>query len=272
MAYSSVLLLRSSQLSIPPKPDLVIRDRILDEIAKVPRSPTGEKFYEWMESVVGEPVFLKKRLDANGCYSFPSCEQPFIGALLKHSGLWREVMWLISSAPSVSHPTPSKPMHFLFSKIKTMRSFLRRKRQMFLSEGEGDRFEEMCWGIRERGEFLRGTKVAEQDKRNAIWRKDSDGLDQGSIHMSPSLKMSPPSSPPRPPGPPASISSPIKLYRVRSTPIRPSLGVGDVALDDEVSLKVMKSCGSYVIVDFTTSKEQPATEEKVSVSESKRIV
>lgn len=38
-----------SELSIPPKPDLIIRDRILDEIAKAPRSSTGEKFYDWME-------------------------------------------------------------------------------------------------------------------------------------------------------------------------------------------------------------------------------
>ena len=150
-------------------------------------------------------------------------------------------------------------MHFLFSKIKTMRSFLRRKRQMFLSEGERDRFEEMCWGIRERGEFLRGTKVAEHGKRSTAGDAAAIGVDQGGLHMTPSLKMSPPSSPPRPPGPPSATTmpSPIKLYRVRSTPIRPTLGVGDVELDDEVSVKVMKSCGSYVIVDVTTKKEQP---------------
>jgi len=139
---------------MPPKPDMVIRDRILDEIAKSPRTATGVKFYDWMEGHVGEPLFLKKRLDKNCCYSFPFCEQPFVAALLKHSGLWREVMWLISSSARHANSEvargPSGNMRFLFGKIKTLRGFLRRKRQMFLSQEEQQRFEDLCWGIRDR--------------------------------------------------------------------------------------------------------------------------
>ncbi|GMH47208.1 hypothetical protein TL16_g00006 [Triparma laevis f. inornata] len=246
-----------SEIALPPKPDLIIRDRILDEIAKAPRSQIGEKFYEWMESKVGEPGFLKKRLDSNGCYSFPSCEQPFLAALLKHSGLWREVMWLISSGSSgdaTSHPEPSQPMHFLFSKIKTMRSFLRRKRQMCLSEGEGKRFEEMCWGVRERGEFLRGTKVAEHEQIKRTQQQNQPEYLPSLLPPRMSNLDGAPSTP--------KLPSPIKLYRVRSTPIRPTLGVGDVQLDDDVSLKVMKSCGAYVIVDMTVAQKEEEKKEE----------
>jgi hypothetical protein len=196
---------------MPPQPDLVIRDKvslakgkagsicdsfvplhslcsnpfsqsqILDELAISPRTQTGEKFYEWMEGHVGEPLFLKKRLDANGCYSFPFCEQPFIAALLKHSGMWREVMWLISSSArhnSEISRAPSDNMRFLFGKVKTLRGFLRRKRQLFLSEGDKSRFEELCWGVRDRGEFLRGTKVHEGNPNNPN-SPDRPGLDSG---------------------------------------------------------------------------------------------
>jgi hypothetical protein len=117
----------------PPDPDLVIRDRILDEIAlaTAPRSKMGEKFHDWMELLVGEPAFIKKHLTAKGAYDFPFVEQPFVAALLKHTGLWREVMFLISESSEVGKGRlASTGMRELWGKVKTLRGFLRRKRQL----------------------------------------------------------------------------------------------------------------------------------------------
>ena len=90
-------------------------------------------------------------------------------------------MWLISSSArhnSEVSRLPSDNMRFLFGKIKTLRGFLRRKRQMFLSEGNKSRFEELFWGVRDRGEFLRGTKVHEGNPNNPN-SPDRPGLDNG---------------------------------------------------------------------------------------------
>ena len=257
-----------NSLEMPTRPDLMVRDRILDDIALVPRSAAGEKFYSWMEGLVGEPVFLKNALDKKGCYSFPLCEQPFLAALLKHSGLWREVTWLInrnSSPSSACRRMPSDSMRFLFGKIKTLRGFLRRKRQLLLSkeeEGGEEMFEELCWRIRDRGEFLRGTKAEDRSSRRqrANLESESFGMD-GDSTVATTYGLASPQRSQKPPAPPSVSLSPIKLYRTRSTPIRPTFGVGDVALDDDNCVEVMKSCGSYVIVDDTFVEKQRAESE-----------
>jgi hypothetical protein len=133
------------------KKDLSESDSFVLEIAQGVglENPTSKVslFYEWLEKLDSEPLTMRKALEKIGNYRFPSCELPFIASLLKHVGMIDEAFSvteaLMKSTQSINSPIDSCPssseeMFFLWSKVKQLRSNLRRKKQQFKVQNIGN--------------------------------------------------------------------------------------------------------------------------------------
>ena len=174
--------------------DLFVRDKILNSIAENETRPynfMGTTMLTWLEETIKEQPFFKKILSRKNSYEFPRCEMPFIAALLKHTGLWREIVWLLDKNSSSTNRAPSPNMLRLFFNVKQLRAFLRQKKQekIVASEGEGENskyagmtaFNTMCDLISERAEFLRGTKVNLTPSKGAVGEEpESAKIDRSS--------------------------------------------------------------------------------------------
>ena len=107
--------------------DLYVRDKILNELCSniaLPYNFIGSALMAWLESSINES-FLKRALSRTNSYEFPVVEMPFIAALLKHTGLWREIIFMLDRNHTKDSRQPSGMMKALFFNVKQLRAFLR---------------------------------------------------------------------------------------------------------------------------------------------------
>lgn len=95
---------------------------------------TWKIFEGWLnETVDRDNSTLRRVLEKSKIYNFPSCERPFVAAMLKHGGLFNEALLAVSELQNGKQPAPSNDMRSLWKRVLQLRVHLRKQRQLCMS-------------------------------------------------------------------------------------------------------------------------------------------